>query len=97
LAAVFKKKRLFAQVQIQAQALSRGLRTGRQFCLDRVERQLRTLFFAAFLPIWAQWLQDQADTFDHQAVAPPSYHRAGRRVRHVQGFFGWVALERDYY
>jgi len=65
--------------------------------LDGVERQLRALFFAAFLPIWAEWLQDQADAIDHDPAPPPGYHRVGRRVRHVQGFFGWAALERDYY
>ena len=77
--------------------MSRGLRAGVQYCLDGVERQLRTLFFAAFLPIWAQWLQDQADAIDRDQGPPPGYHRAGRRLRHVQGFFGWVGLERDYY
>ena len=77
--------------------MSRGLRAGLQYCLDGVERQLRTLFFAAFLPLWTQWLQEQADTIDRDAVPPPGYHRAGRRIRYVQSFFGWAALERDYY
>ena len=92
-----KKKQLFALIQTQAQALSRGLRAGLQHCLDGVERQLRALFFAAFLPFWAQWLQDQVDTLDAQETPPPGYRRAGRRPRHVQGFFGWTLLERDYY
>jgi hypothetical protein len=58
---------------------------------------LRSLFCAAFLPIWAQWLQEQADTIDQEQTPPPGYRRAGRRPRYVQGFFGWVTLERDYY
>jgi len=62
-----------------------------------VERQLRSLFFAAFLPLWVEWLQDQADAIDQDHQPPPGYHRAGRRPRHVQGFFGWSTLERDYY
>ena len=62
-----------------------------------MERQLRSLFFAAFLPIWTEWLQDQADAIDQDQAPPPGYHRAGRRVCYVQGFFGWAPLERDYY
>jgi hypothetical protein len=97
LAAGFKKKHLFAQVQVQVQALSRGLPAGLQHCLDGVERRVRALFFAAFLPVWAQWLQDQANAIDQDQAPPSGYHRAGRRPRYVQGFFGWVSLERDYY
>lgn len=62
-----------------------------------MERQLRALFFAAFLPFWAQWLQGQVDAIDQDQQPPPGYRRAGRRIRHVQGFFGWTTLERDYY
>ena len=62
-----------------------------------MERELRALFFAAFLPFWAQWLQDQVNAMDAQQSPPPGYRRAGRRSRHAQGFFGWTTLERDYY
>jgi hypothetical protein len=58
---------------------------------------LRVLFCAAFLPLWAEWLQGQADTIDQDQRPPPGYRRAGRRSRCAQSCFGWVTLERDYY
>ena len=70
---------------------------GFQSSLDGVERQLRQLFFAAFLPLWTQWLQCRADDWDRQYHPPNGYRRVGRRSLQVQGFFGWAALERDYY